>query len=103
MIDIPIVDVTHKGTEYGYQYLVPRYKTSGEPNKKAQNYRPYLPKQPPYFEIDLSTPGSRTYTESKYRLEHIVRLMLTYGDIGFVMKKWDSPIIDVDTYLQTER
>lgn len=95
----PLVRVISQGIDYGYQFLIPRY-TDDNPNLKAQSYRPYLPKIPSYFEIDLSNPSNK---ESIFTLYHITYLLLSqhqsgtpsrYRNLGFVMKasdgEWDD-------------
>lgn len=92
----PLVRIVSGGKDYGYQYLVPDRKADGSIKAKALKYLTYLPKSKPYFDIDLSNPGSKQFKQSLYQLEHIIFSLLPdmQGDLAFIVKEQDATYND---------
>jgi len=55
--------------QFGYQYLLPDRNSHGEIYAHALRNRPWLPKDPAYFKIDLNSPEGRS------QLRHIVKIL----------------------------
>ena len=80
--------VNSKKADMGYQYV---YTTSGKEQLRLNNIA-WLPKNPSYFDIDLSGEiGSDSYKKSQYKLIHIMHLLLAQNTM-FVIKEEGSVV-----------
>ncbi len=84
----PMVD--SKKNTFGYQYV----HTTSSLEQLRLNKISWLPKNPSYFDIDLSgDPNSDTYIRSKYKLIHIFHLLIAQNTL-FVVKSEGSQYDD---------
>jgi hypothetical protein len=71
----------------GYQFIIPRISSSGTVYAHALKHLKYIPKSPPYFEINLNTP------EGRLELARITAILIS-TDFAFVVKdsagEWDD-------------
>ena len=72
---------------FGYQYMVPDKNSVGDVFAHALRNRPWMPKDPPYFDIDLST------NEGREQLDHIVNILLG-NNFLFVIKDRNGDFFD---------